>query len=89
MRSLINDLRTERQAEGIAKAKENGVKFGRPAKLNEQVCHAIHTRRTEGATIGQLAKEFELGEATIYRALKMTMTKSHEPHPPSGETGTF
>ncbi|MDF4892093.1 recombinase family protein, partial [Vibrio parahaemolyticus] len=23
-----NDLRTERQAEGIAKAKENGVKFG-------------------------------------------------------------
>ena len=24
-----NDLRTERQTEGIAKAKENGVKFGR------------------------------------------------------------
>ena len=65
-----NDLRTERQAEGIAKAKENGVKFGRPAKLNEQICRTIHLRRTEGATIGQLAKEFELGEATIYRALK-------------------
>jgi DNA invertase Pin-like site-specific DNA recombinase len=28
-----NDLRPERQAKGIAKAKENGVKFGRPAKL--------------------------------------------------------
>nr|WP_238930624.1 helix-turn-helix domain-containing protein [Vibrio sp. S9_S30] len=27
-------------------------------------------RRTEGAAIGQLAKEFQLGEATIYRALK-------------------
>ncbi|WP_446751457.1 recombinase family protein [Vibrio sp. S9_S30] len=65
-----NDLRTERQAEGIAKAKENGVKFGRPAKLNEQICRAIHLRRTEGAAIGQLAKEFQLGEATIYRALK-------------------
>ncbi len=65
-----NDLRTERQAEGIAKAKENGVKFGRPAKLNKQICHAIRTRRTEGATIGQIAKEFQLGEATIYRALK-------------------
>ncbi len=84
-----NDLRTERQAEGIAKAKENGVKFGRPAKLNEQICHAIHTRRTEGATIGQLAKEFELGEATIYRALKMAMTKEHEPHTPPSKTGTF
>ncbi|HIF9459157.1 TPA: recombinase family protein [Photobacterium damselae] len=73
-----NDLRTERQAEGIAKAKENGVKFGRPAKLNEQICLEIHLRRTDGATIGQLAKEFELGEATIYRALKMTKkTESH------------
>lgn len=61
-----NDLRTERQAEGIAKAKENGVKFGRPEKLDAQ----IYDRRTEGATIGQLAKEFDLGEATIYRALK-------------------
>lgn len=39
-------------------------------KLNKQICHAIHLRRTEGATIGQLAKEFELGEAKIYRALK-------------------
>ena len=28
-----NDLRTERQAEGIAKAKEIGVKFGWPAKM--------------------------------------------------------
>ncbi|HHY0626750.1 TPA: helix-turn-helix domain-containing protein, partial [Vibrio parahaemolyticus] len=42
----------------------------RPAKLNEHICHVIHQRRTEGATIGQLAKEFELGETTIYRALK-------------------
>ncbi len=63
-----NDLRTEQQAEGIAKAKENGVKFGRPAKLNDQICDAIHSRRTEGVTIGQLAKEFQLSEATIYRA---------------------
>ena len=73
-----NDLRTERQAEGIAKAKENGVKFGRPTKLKEQLCKAIHVRRTEGATIGQLAKEFKLGEATIYRALKtVASNQSH------------
>ncbi|HIF9218106.1 TPA: recombinase family protein [Photobacterium damselae] len=83
-----NDLRTERQAEGIAKAKENGVKFGRPAKLNEQICLAIYLRRTEGATIGQLAKEFELGEATIYRALKMAMIKNNSPHPSFGATDT-
>lgn len=64
-----NDLRTERQAEGIAKAKENGVKFGRPAKLTGAKREAIYSRRLAGATIGQLAKEFRLGEATIYRAL--------------------
>ncbi len=64
-----NDLRTERQAEGIAKAKENGVKFGRPAKLTDAKKQEIYSRRLAGATIGQLAKEFQLGEATIYRAL--------------------
>lgn len=65
-----NDLRTERQAEGIAKAKENGVKFGRPPKLTGDKKLEIHSRRTAGATIGQLANEFRMGEATIYRALK-------------------
>lgn len=64
-----NDLRTERQAEGIAKAKENGVKFGRPAKLTKAKREEIYSRRMAGATIGQLANEFRLGEATIYRAL--------------------
>jgi DNA invertase Pin-like site-specific DNA recombinase len=64
-----SDLRSERQAEGIAKAKENGVKFGRPPKLTNDVCHAIYAERMSGSTIGQLAKQFNLGEATIYRAL--------------------
>ncbi|MGD9171300.1 MAG: recombinase family protein, partial [Candidatus Thiodiazotropha sp.] len=64
-----NDLRTERQAEGIAKAKENGVKFGRPPKLTESRKQEIYSRRMAGAAIGQLAKEFGLGEASIYRAI--------------------
>lgn len=65
-----NDLRTERQVEGIVKARENGVKFGRPPKLTETRKQEIYTKRMAGATIGQLVKEFKLGEATIYRALK-------------------
>lgn len=64
-----NDLRTERQAEGIAKAHENGVKFGRPVKLTDILKQAIYDKRAEGATIGQLAKEYHLGEASIYRAI--------------------
>ncbi len=64
-----NDLRTERQAEGIAKAREHGVKFGRPPKVTDTIKQEIYSRRLAGATIGQLAKEFRLGEATIYRAI--------------------
>ncbi len=64
-----NDLRSERQAEGITKAKENGVKFGRPVKATESIQQEIYSRRQAGVPIGQLAKEFSLGEATIYRAL--------------------
>ncbi len=47
-----NDLRTERQSEGIAKAKENGVKFGRPAKVTDTKKQEIYSRRLAGATIG-------------------------------------
>lgn len=52
-----NDLRTERQAEGIAKAKEHGVKFGRPSKLTDAKRQEIYLRRMAGATIGKPAKE--------------------------------
>ncbi|CCO50196.1 Resolvase, N-terminal domain (fragment) [Vibrio nigripulchritudo SOn1] len=65
-----NDLCTERQAEGIAKAKENGVTFERLLKLTEPVKRDIYFRRQEGATINQLAKEFQLGGSSIYRAIR-------------------
>ena len=71
-----NDLRSERQKEGIAKAKENGVRFGRPVKITADLKEEIHSKRAAGATIGQLAKEYKLGEASIYRALK-TVSESH------------
>jgi DNA invertase Pin-like site-specific DNA recombinase len=64
-----NDLRTERQAEGISKAKENGVKFGRPAKLTSVRKREIYSKRSDGSTIGQLVKAFNVSEATIYRVL--------------------
>ncbi len=64
-----NDLRTERQSEGIAKAKENGVKFGRPPKVTDTKKQEIYSLRLSGTSIGQLAKQFKRGEATIYRVL--------------------
>lgn len=64
-----NDLRTERQNEGIAKAKENGVKFGRPAKVNDKMRAEIRSQREAGRAIRKIAKDFSIGEATVYRAL--------------------
>ena len=78
-----NDLRTERQAEGIAKAREKGVRFGRPPKLTNAKRQDIYSRRQAGATIGQLVKEFKLGEATIYRALAAVKQSDK---PPSKKT---
>lgn len=64
------DLRAERQAEGIAKAYEHGVQFGRPRKLTPELCKQIKTRRDRGETIGQIAKQYNVGEASVYRALR-------------------
>jgi len=62
------DLRSERQQEGIQKARENGTIFGRKPKRNDKLDLEIYKKRTEnGDSVGSLAKEYKLGEATIYR----------------------
>jgi hypothetical protein len=37
--------------------------------MTDSIKQEIYSRRIAGATLGQLANEFRLGEATIYRAL--------------------
>jgi DNA invertase Pin-like site-specific DNA recombinase len=64
-RSLI----MERTQAGIAKARKLGKTFGRPARLNAKQRGIIAERYATGATMAELAKEFEVGEATIWRAL--------------------
>jgi DNA invertase Pin-like site-specific DNA recombinase len=64
-RSLI----MERSQAGIAKARKLGKTFGRPVRLNAKQRGMIAERYAAGATMAELAKEFEVGEATIWRAL--------------------
>ena len=66
----------ERQLEGIAKAKELGVKFGRPTKRTDEIDLEIYNKRKEGVSIGQLAKGYDLGSATIYRILNDVLEKT-------------
>ena len=65
-----NDIRRERQQDGIAKALSKGVKFGRkPALTAKQQATIRRMREKEGFTIAQLMERFQVGRTTVYRAL--------------------
>lgn len=69
-----NDIRAELQADGIAKAKQKGVSFGRKRALTEDQCKRIRTlREEEKFSVPQLAERFNVGPATIYRALQKSI----------------
>jgi DNA invertase Pin-like site-specific DNA recombinase len=65
------ELLLERQREGIAKAKENGVYagHGRPAKLDAATVETIKTRIAAKENLSALAREFGVSRPTLYRAL--------------------
>jgi DNA invertase Pin-like site-specific DNA recombinase len=64
-RSLIRS----RCEAGIARAKANGKEFGRPRRLDAGQKRRIAERRAAGETIEALALEYDVGLATIHRAL--------------------
>jgi DNA invertase Pin-like site-specific DNA recombinase len=55
--------------EGIARAKRKGTKFGRPDALDPSQKRTIADRYGKGETMAELAREYEVGEATIWRAI--------------------
>lgn len=65
------DIRAERQLDGILLAKQKGVQFGRKAVLTEEQKTTIRRLKVdEHFSIGQLQSKFQVGRATIYRALQ-------------------
>jgi DNA invertase Pin-like site-specific DNA recombinase len=60
----------KRCEEGIERAKRKGTKFGRPSALDASQRRRIAERYTAGETMAELAREYECGEATIWRALQ-------------------
>jgi DNA invertase Pin-like site-specific DNA recombinase len=54
---------------GIARAKARGTKFGRRAVLDVGQRKRIAERYAAGETIAELAREYNVGDATIWRAL--------------------
>jgi DNA invertase Pin-like site-specific DNA recombinase len=58
------DIRKERQADGIAKAKSEGKYQGRPATIDPD---AIATLESEGLGASAIAKRLGIGRASVYR----------------------
>jgi DNA invertase Pin-like site-specific DNA recombinase len=63
------EIRAERQMDGIQKAKERGVIFGRKKKLTKQQIKELRSKRKEGVLIKTLMKDYGLSKASIYRYL--------------------
>ena len=60
---------TERILAGQARAKANGVKFGRPSKMNDGMRSAVKLLREKGMGIKQIAKELKIGIGTVYSVM--------------------
>ena len=61
-----NDLRRERIAEGIAKAKQLGKYKGRKASVD---IGAIKVLANKGLGASAIARELNIGRSSVYRAL--------------------
>jgi DNA invertase Pin-like site-specific DNA recombinase len=63
------EIRAERQKDGIQTAKEQGVKFGKRKKLNQQQVVELQSRRRDGVLIKTLMKDYGISKASVYRYL--------------------
>ncbi len=62
-------LRKERQAEGISRARIEGVRCGPPPKLTKDPIAELRRKRTAGVRIRELTEQYGLSRASIYRQL--------------------
>ena len=63
------EIRAERQMDGIKKAKDRGVQFGKRPALSEDQIVELRKKRTAGMLIKDLMAHYSLSTATIYRYL--------------------
>ena len=69
MAEFEQDLRKERQADGIAAAKARGVQLGRPASMTSSNIEDLRAKRAQGALIRDLMVEYGLSKSSVYRLL--------------------
>ena len=64
-----NDIRRERQMDGIKKARERGIQFGRKPLLVPDTIKNVKKLRKAGKTVPEIMRLTHLSKASVYRAL--------------------
>ncbi len=64
-----NDIRRERQMDGIKKARERGIRFGRKPLLVSETIKKVKKLRKAGKTVPEIMQQTTLSKASVYRAL--------------------
>jgi DNA invertase Pin-like site-specific DNA recombinase len=64
------ELIRERIIAGQRRARSQGIKIGRPTKMNDAVRTSVKLLRDKGMSIREIAKRLEIGVGTVYTALK-------------------
>ena len=64
------EIRAESHADGIHKAKKNGVRFGRKKKLPPSEVAELREKRKQGVLVRELMREHSLSKASVYRYLE-------------------
>jgi len=59
----------ERINAGLARAKSEGKKLGRPSSFNEGMARSVRLLREQGMSIKKIASNLEIGIGTVYKAL--------------------
>jgi DNA invertase Pin-like site-specific DNA recombinase len=65
------NLIRERVLAGQQRAKANGVKLGRPSKMNDGMKSAVKLLRDKGMGIKQIARELQIGVGTVYSVMSV------------------
>lgn len=66
---MEKDLLIERTHAGLNRARKSGTRLGRKPALSVKQLEMVKERRSEGASLSILAKEFEVSKSVIHRAV--------------------
>jgi len=64
------ELMRERIMAGQRRARSQGVKIGRPSKMNDAVRTSVKLLHDNGMAIRKIAKQLEIGVGTVYTVLR-------------------